>query len=90
MELLILTCKQIWAMLRRRRLQSTFTMSGVLGLLTHCVKKANIGKKAIALKAGRYTIALTHALQNDSVKVIIKMDDALTQSQTVQIYLDIT
>ncbi|MFN6456151.1 MAG: hypothetical protein RM022_028695 [Nostoc sp. EfeVER01] len=32
----------------------------------------------------------THALQNDSVKVVIKMDDTLTQSRPVQIYLDIT
>ncbi|MEH1869968.1 hypothetical protein [Nostoc sp.] len=31
-----------------------------------------------------------HALQNDSVKVVIKMDDALTRLRPVPVYLDIT
>ncbi|QFS49771.1 hypothetical protein GXM_07265 [Nostoc sphaeroides CCNUC1] len=30
----------------------------MLGLLTHCVKKANIGKKAIALKAQYSSVKL--------------------------------
>ncbi|QKQ75220.1 hypothetical protein FBB35_19700 [Nostoc sp. TCL240-02] len=61
----------------------------MLELLTHCVRKANIGKKAIATGSWRVRHR-AHALQNDSVKVVIKMDDALTQPRPVPVNLDST